>query len=182
MPLFDQIYAFAVSPFFPLLLFFGALADAIIGIGFFIHAELFFFAGGYVVAQNDSYYLIAILWSGAWFGDLFSFYIGRHYGSTLCKKVIFPQLSRRRAYRLCKAKLNKHAGKAIVSARFMGPVSWVMPFLAGTAGVSFRPFAFYSLLGCCAASSQFIILGYLFYHGLSVLQFLEPAFELSFWI
>lgn len=161
----DWLTALLSSPWMPFILFAGAFGDAFIGTSLFILGEIFFIAGGYVVAKSGEWWLIPLIWSGALLGDMISYWIGRHYGKNIIRKFIRPRAKRRlhyqRAYRL----MLKYGGSAIFIARVSGPLSKVMPLLAGTMGFSFMKVLFASTFGIIVATLQFFIIGWCLLNG-----------------
>jgi len=47
-------------------------------------------------------------------------------------------------------------------ARLLGPLSWIMPFIAGVSKVDYRKFLLYNSLGIIVGIGQFILVGYIF--------------------
>jgi membrane-associated protein len=56
----------------------------------------------------------------------------------------------------------KHGGRAVVLARFVPIVRTFLPFVAGGAGMSYRSFTFYNVIGCLLWVGICVGAGYLF--------------------
>ena len=160
--------SFLHSPWLLALLFGGAMADAIIGVGFFIYGEVFFLLGGYAIASGHGYWIVLLLWSGAWAGDLLSYWLGHKYGKSLLYGRLKKSKRLRANYRKARSQLHQRQKFAIFSARLLGPLSWVMPFIAGVAKVQPRTFMLYSGIGVLIGTTQFIVVGYLLHQGISM--------------
>ena len=62
----------------------------------------------------------------------------------------------------------------MLAARFSGPLSWVMPALAGVFRLDYLTFVRYNTLGVVLGIGQFILLGYFFgTHLASILNWLD---------
>ena len=155
------------SPWLPWIIFGGVMADAIIGVGFFVYGEVFFILAGFLLAGDESWAFLPAVWLSAWLGDLISYQVGRHYGQI----ILLPLLTRSETLRYqadrAMDQLQKKGHWAVLAARFLGPVSWITPFMAGTSHISTTRFALFSLLGVTLASTQFIAAGYLLANGIN---------------
>ena len=103
--------------------------------------------------------IIALLVPLAILGDACSYLIGRKSGETFFRnpnsKLFNPQhIERARAF------YDRHGGKAIVLARFV-PIMWTLvPVVAGFAGMRYRDFAIYNVVGGAAWIISMSLLGY----------------------
>ncbi len=59
----------------------------------------------------------------------------------------------------------KKGNYVLLFARLLGPVAWVVPFMAGTNGIRWRRFTVYSSIGLILGVGQFIVWGYLLSYG-----------------
>lgn len=136
----DQAQAFlswiADHPWLALILLYLASAlDALFIIGAFVPASIFLFGVGALVALGtlDLWPAAAIAAAGALTGDGLSFWLGRHYGERLFNSNFvrrYPELiARGRAF------FDRHGGKGVWLARFLGPVRAVTPAMAGASGM-----------------------------------------------
>ncbi|MGX9458489.1 LssY C-terminal domain-containing protein [Photobacterium damselae subsp. damselae] len=147
-------------------LFIGALCDALIGPNIIFVGEPFLLAAGYQL-YSGAYIGVIAVFLGGWLGDQLSYLIGRKGGSKLQKKLIqrFPKI--RRPVAKCRLLLQKRGGVIIAVARLLGPVAWVMPFIAGMQKVSWQRFSLYSVIGLLLGIGQFVFLGYILAAGAS---------------
>ncbi len=155
------------SPWLPWVICVGVMADAIIGVGFFVYGEIFFILAGLMLAGDTGISLLIGVWLSGWLGDLISYQMGNSFG----KPLLYSTLGRSKKLRTQSFKAMKRIKAqghwAVFFARFMGPISWVTPFLAGVSKVAPGKFALLSLLGVMLASAQFIAVGYMLGHGLN---------------
>ncbi len=117
------------------LLFMVSALDALFIVGAFVPASIFLFGTGALVALGtlDLWPTAAIAAAGALLGDGLSFWLGRHYGERLFKSKYvqrYPEMiARGRAF------FDRHGGKGVWAARFLGPVRSITPAMAGAAGM-----------------------------------------------
>ena len=78
---------------------------------------------------------------GAFCGDSVSWYIGHRWGVRVLSR--FPRLWRRMEHEVERATVHfeRHGGRTVFFARFVGALRAVAPLAAGTAGMSYRRFA-----------------------------------------
>ena len=103
--------------------------------------------------------LLIALTLAAIIGDSVGYWFGSFVGPKLYKKKdsrVFKQSHLRRARRFYK----KHGGKAIVLARFVPIVRTFAPIVAGVAGMEYRRFLFFNILGAMAWVIGMLMLGY----------------------
>jgi membrane-associated protein len=94
-------------------------------------------------------------------GDAVSYWIGQKSG---------PRIFNRPKSRLfnpehmlaARAFYEKHGGKAIIVARFMPLVRTFVPVVAGVAGMPYRRFALYNVIGGISWVVSMVVVGYLF--------------------
>ncbi len=117
------------------LLFVVAMVDAIFILGAFVPAGIMLFAVGALIALGslDLWTTVVIAAGGALAGDALSFWLGRRYGNRLFEGRLmqrYPEIlnNARRFF-------DRHGGKGVMLARFLGPVRSVTPALAGAAGM-----------------------------------------------
>lgn len=154
----------------------GSMTDAVIGLGFIVHGEIFFVAAGYLAATETLYWVLPMVYVAAWCGDLVSYAIGLHGGRRLVLKVAGKNCKRRKAYRKVKGLIHRYGYPGITLSRLLGPVSWVVPFAAGSMKLAPGRFALFSAMGVCLGVSQFILIGYLLGYGVD-LQWPSLAWE-----
>lgn len=153
------------SPWLPYLVFGGVMADAIIGVGFFVYGEIFFLLAGVMLAGDAGLSLLVGVWLSAWAGDLISYQLGASFGKPLLYSTLRRSWTLRKQSYKAMQTLNRKGHWAVLAARFMGPISWITPFLAGASKLTPARFACFSLAGVILASAQFIAAGYLLANG-----------------
>ncbi|WP_434528525.1 LssY C-terminal domain-containing protein [Vibrio sp. K4] len=146
-------------------LFFGAFLDATIGPNLFVPGEPFLLAAGYQLHQGIIWGVIAVL-VGGWLGDQLSYFIGKHSGSKAQRKLIRWQAKTKRPIARCRLLMKKRGNTILIFARLLGPVAWVVPFMAGSANVSWKRFTVCSSIGLILGVGQFVVAGYLLAAGL----------------
>ncbi|MEZ8092670.1 LssY C-terminal domain-containing protein [Photobacterium swingsii] len=149
-------------------LFGGSFFDALIGPNLFVPGEPFFLAAGYQLNQGLLTGAIAVLF-GALLGDQLSFAIGHKMGGQGQRKLRrrFPKT--RRATAKAKLALTRYGFIIVIAARLLGPIAWVMPFLAGSYRMPWWKFSLCSVIGITLGVGQFLFAGALMGHGLSML-------------
>lgn len=146
-------------------LFFGAFLDATIGPNLFVPGEPFLLAAGYQLHQGIIWGVIAVL-VGGWLGDQLSYFIGKRSGSKAQRKLIRWQAKTKRPFARCRLLMKKRGNAILIFARLLGPVAWVVPFMAGSVNVSWKRFTVCSSIGLILGVGQFVIAGYLLAAGL----------------
>lgn len=147
-----------------------AFCDTLIGIGFFIFGEVAFLAAGAAFATHGLLLPAVVVLVFAWLGDAISFLLGARYGQQWSIRYLRQQ-KRRRAWRWAKNALETRGPLFVVVSRFLGPVAWVTPFLAGAMGMPKRGFLPAAALGVLLGVGQFLILGAL---GSRILETILP--------
>ena len=153
------------SPWLPYLVFGGVMADAIIGVGFFVYGEIFFLLAGIMLAGDAGMPLLIGVWLSAWMGDLISYQLGVSFGKPLLYSTLRRSWTLRKQSYKAMNQLKTRGHWAVLAARFLGPISWITPFLAGVSKLSPTRFGLFSLAGVILASAQFIAAGYLLANG-----------------
>jgi membrane-associated protein len=133
-------------------------------IGLLIPGETAVLLGGVVAARGDLALglLIALVWAGAFTGDMLSFLIGRRLGRGFLdahgERLHISRAQRDRTERF----FEHHGGKAILLGRFVGVLRALMPFVAGSSGVALRRVLPYSAAGTLLWATTFTLVGYAF--------------------
>jgi membrane-associated protein len=131
-------------------------------VSFFVYGEFFFLPGAILAGTGvlNIWVVACAVYIGGILGDSSSFWIGKKWGARLFQegKWIFNAANHERG----RAFFEKYGVRAIFLARFMGPVSWVTPFLAGTYNVPYGRFLAYNIPAVIIGIGQFLIAGYLF--------------------
>lgn len=155
-------------------LFIGAFGDALIGPNLFVPGEPFMIAAGYQLYAGSVLGLIAVL-VGGFLGDQASFGIGRKYGRRVQTAILKKRPKLRRKVAKGKLMLRRNERKVLVLARLLGPVAWVIPFIAGMERVKWHRFSFYSSIGLFLGVGQFVLWGYVLAMGIEKVPLLEEA-------
>ncbi len=152
-----------------LVIFLIALADSTIIVGTFTTGAPLLFVAGVLAGRGVYNVPEMILFSavGAVLGGAISFYLGRAQANFARRKKWFPkdQYLEKSA-----ALLAKRGGVAILLARFLGPISSVMAFVAGTAKMPQRRFHIWNVLAGTLWSAVFILFGYFLTSSLASLE------------
>ena len=143
------------------LLFFIAFSESLPIIGLLMPGSTLVVLGGVLVVQGkgDLLSLMLVTASGAFLGDLLSFWLGGHLGSRLLSLRSF----RRHADLVRKSErfFYNHGGKSIFFARFLGPIRGITPFIAGLSRMSRRDFLGYAIFSAILWGLCYPGLGYL---------------------
>lgn len=145
-------------------LFVGALLDALIGPNLFVPGEPFLLAAGYQLQQGIYTGVVAVL-LGGWIGDQVSYFIGRKIGPATQRKLISWRPKTRRTIARCRYLMAKKGNYILVLARLLGPIAWVVPFVAGSQKITWKRFSIFSTLGLLLGVGQFVAWGYLIGYG-----------------
>lgn len=117
-------------------------------IGIFLPGDTLLITAGLVAQRGhlSVWWLVAVLILAAVLGDATGYYIGRRTGPLLFRKEEGRFF--RRAH-LLKAErfYDRHGGKTIVAARFIGFIRTFAPMVAGAAKMSSRRFFFFNAIG-----------------------------------
>ncbi|PSU49090.1 hypothetical protein C9J12_08820 [Photobacterium frigidiphilum] len=151
----------------------GNFLDALIGPNLFFPGEPFLLAAGYAL-HNGFISGIIFVFIGGFLGDQISYCIGRKQGYNGRRWLTRRIPKTRRPFAKAKLALNKRGPLVVAVARLLGPVAWIMPFLAGSYAMSWTVFTLYSLIGLLLGVGQFVILGYMLAAGIHLLPDLTP--------
>lgn len=155
-------------------LFIGALLDALIGPNLLVPGEPFMLAAGYQIHQGIWSGVIAVL-LGGFIGDQMSYFIGCRLGAPVQKKLIRGIPKTRRAFARCRLLMYKKGNIVIAFARLLGPIAWVVPFMAGSNKITWPRFTLFSSIGLLLGVGQFVLWGYLAAYGLEKLSLLQDV-------
>jgi len=133
-------------------------------IGLLVPGETAVVIGGVVAARGDLALplLIALVWAGAFAGDMLSFFLGRRVGRGFLDahgdRLRISRAQRERTERFFEC----HGGKAVLLGRFVGVLRALTPFVAGTTGIAVRRILPYSAAGTLIWATTFTLVGYAF--------------------
>ncbi|MCW8329998.1 LssY C-terminal domain-containing protein [Photobacterium sp. SDRW27] len=148
--------------------FVGSLLDALIGPNLFFPGEPFLLAAGYILSSGLFYGVLSVL-AGGFIGDQLSYHIGRKFGDRGRRWLSQRIPKTRRPIARARLVLRKKGPQIVTAARLLGPVAWIMPFLAGSYAMPWLTFTLYSVIGLLLGVSQFVLAGYLLAQGVELL-------------
>lgn len=149
-------------------LFLGAFFETLIPFSLAVLGEVFFLAGAVAAGMGalDIGMVALVLYGGGLLGDNASYWIGRSIGPALFRRLgALPLVGRHFAperFARGTAFFQRYGGAAVFLARLSGPLSWVMPALAGTFRLPYPVFLLFNTLGTLLGIGQFLVLGYFF--------------------
>ena len=153
-------------------LFTGALLDALIGPNLFVPGEPFLIAAGFQLHQGIWTGVIAVLLGGL-IGDQLSYWIGRRFGRKGQARLMNWQPKTRRPIARCRLLLQRKGNSVLLFARLLGPVAWIVPFIAGVNNIEWRRFSLFASIGLLLGVSQFVLWGYLLSYGIDVFPWMS---------
>ncbi len=129
----------------------------------FLPGDSILFISGTVTATAglDVHTLVVVLVSAAILGDTVNYSVGHYIGPRVFHRPDsrwFKQAHLRRT----QAFYDKYGGVTIIIGRFVPIVRTFAPFLAGVAGMSYRRFLSFNVVGACAWIAALVYAGYLF--------------------
>lgn len=146
-----------------LLLFAIVFAETGLLVGFLLPGDSMLFIAGLVAALPNSplniVLMLLMLCAAAIAGDSVGFFIGRKAGPTLFRRED-SKLFKRKHLDSAHAFYEKHGPKAIVLARFVPIIRTFAPTVAGAAGMDYRQFVTYNIIGGIAWICSMTLLGY----------------------
>ena len=145
-------------------IFFGAYFDALLVTCLFVFGEAVFLLAGGLAYTSGSPLPILAAYSGAYLADQSSYGLG-HIFKDRTRPFLLATARRRKMTRKATRLLSRRAIPMIAASRFMGPVAWITPPLAGALRVPYRFFAMGSLIGVVLGVGQFLVLGWLSAYG-----------------
>ena len=142
----------------PLIIF----AETGLLIGFFLPGDSLLITAGLFAARGDLSLplLIVTLIPAAILGNATGYQIGKRTGKTLYSRPD-SLLFRREHLKMTHEYYERHGGKTIVIAQFAPILRTFAPVVAGVAGMSYRHFASYNLIGAIAWITSMTLAGYL---------------------
>lgn len=163
-------------------LFLGALFETLIPFSLAVLGEVFFLAGALLAGMGvlDLWAVLVVLYTGAIVGDNLSYWMGRRYGIVLFERLAhWPLLGRllhAENYQRGMVFFQRRGAMAVFIARLSGPLSWVMPAMAGVFRLDYRVFLRFNTPGIIIGVGEFIVVGYFFGNQLpAILAWLHQA-------
>jgi len=129
----------------------------------FLPGDSILFIAGTVVAKAglDVHVLVLVLATAAILGDSVNYSVGRYIGPKAFERPDsrwFKQSHLRRT----KAFYDRYGGVTIIIGRFVPIIRTFAPFLAGVAGMTYRRFLAFNVIGGIAWIGSLVYAGYLF--------------------
>lgn len=149
-------------------LFLGAFFETLIPTSLVVLGEVFFIAGALLAGMEilNVWVVLAVLYAGGILGDNASYWLGRHFGFSLFESLarwpLVGRLVHHDNYRRGVAFFERRGAIAVFAARLSGPLSWVMPAMAGMFRLNYATFIRFNTLGILIGIGQFIVVGYFF--------------------
>lgn len=130
-------------------------------VGFFLPGDSLLFSAGLFSASGylPIWPMVWTLTLAAIFGDATGYFIGKKLGTSLYKQddsIFF----KRKHIEYTRDFYEKHGGKTIILARFIPIVRTFAPTIAGVAGMTYRSFVFYNILGAFIWIWSLLFAGY----------------------
>ena len=131
-------------------------------IGFFLPGDSLLVTAGLFAAKGDLniVYLNVLLMFCAITGDATGYYIGKKLGPALFRKED-SLLFKKKHLIATQEFYERHGGKTIIIARFVPIIRTFAPVVAGMAGMKYRRFAVFNIIGGVGWVFSMTMLGYL---------------------
>ncbi len=159
-----------IGGFVPLLAFFAAFGETLIGLGWLLPGSTILLILGILAGQGvlDFGAVLVAGIAGAFLGDLLNYTLGKRNGSALLLKpwLHLPESAIQKAHDF----LDRHGSVSIFLARFIPGFKETVPFLAGSARMNRGKFIFWNFLGAVGWGFEFVGIGYLFSSSLTLAQ------------
>jgi len=129
----------------------------------FLPGDSLLFISGTVAAAAalDVHVLVVVLAAAAILGDSVNYAIGRYIGPKAFSRPD-SRWFRQDHLRRTQAFYDKYGGVTIIIGRFVPIIRTFAPFLAGVAGMPYRRFLSYNIVGACLWIALLVYAGYLF--------------------
>ena len=163
-------------------LFLGAFCETLIPLSLVVLGEVFFFAGALLAGMGtlNVWAVLGVLYAGGILGDNASYWLGRRFGLSLFEHLsrwpLLGRLVHHDNYQRGVSFFERRGALAVFAARLSGPLSWVMPAMAGVFRLDYGAFVRFNSLGIVIGIGQFIVVGYFFGAYLpTILQWADQA-------
>ncbi len=150
-----------------LLVFLVLFLENLILVGLFFPGDVVLLLASFLARESglSLYKLIAVASSGAFFGNLAGYLLGRWKGELIFTFLPFSEESLEKSKKF----FAQHGNKAVFLARFAAGIRTFMPTLAGAHQLSFFSFALYSLAAILIWVSAICSLGFYFGQNLDLI-------------
>jgi membrane-associated protein len=129
----------------------------------FLPGDSILFIAGTIVATADLnvHILVVVLAAAAILGDTVNYAIGHYIGPRVYDRPD-SRWFRKEHLRRTQAFYDRYGGVTIIIGRFVPIIRTFAPFLAGVAGMSYRRFLSFNVIGAVAWIASLVYAGYLF--------------------
>lgn len=162
-----------------LIIFLIFFLESVAFIGLVIPGTVFLVLAGFLASRNvlDLRTLLWLIFAGAIFGDLLSFYLGRK-GKKLFKKdnLIFKSFYVEKGEDF----FRRHGNKSIIIGRFIGPIRPLVSFVSGLCRVNKNKFFLLNLLSALLWVATYFAVGYFFGQAFQAIEFFST--RISFFL
>lgn len=149
-------------------LFLGAFFETLIPTSLLVMGEVFLLAGALLAGMGilNVWAVLGVMYAGGILGDNASYWLGRRYGAVLFDHLMcWPLVGRlfhEDNYRRGVEFFGRRGAAAVFIARLSGPLSWIMPAMAGVFRLDYAGFLRWNTLGVVVGIGQFVVAGYYF--------------------
>lgn len=164
-------------------LFLGAFFETLIPTSLLVMGEVFLLSGALLAGMGvlNVWAVLAVMYAGGMLGDNASYWLGRRFGLALFEHLMrWPLIGRlfhEDNYRRGVEFFQRRGAVAVFVARLSGPLSWIMPAMAGVFRLDYASFLKFNTLGLLIGIGQFIVVGYYFGEYLPVLLHYASAYS-----
>ncbi len=150
-----------LSVYFPIIVFFSALAEAIPALGALTPGTTFLLFFGFMssILKTNISLIIFAAFVGSIIGDVAGFFLGKYGSNFLLRHKKLLKISHIEEGRKF---FSNHGFKSIFLGKFIGPIRSILPLIAGSINLKFSTFMFYNILASFTWVSLYIIIGYYF--------------------
>jgi membrane-associated protein len=130
---------------------------------FFLPGDSLLFMAGFLGSQNvfNIWVLVTGCFVFAILGETLGYYLGQKVGMKLFEKGD-TRFIKIKHLEMTQRFFEKHGAVAVITARFMPIIRTFTPFLAGMAGMNFRTFMLYNVIGAALWAVGLPLLGFFF--------------------
>jgi undecaprenyl-diphosphatase len=175
-------FAHSIGAWAYLLVAFMATAETAAFLGFIAPGEFTIILGGVLAGEGtlSIALLIGIVWASIVTGDSIGFMLGRRLGRAfILRHGPRIRLTEERVQRV-ESYFRRHGGKTIFFGRWIGFVRPLMPFTAGSTGMSYKRFLPYDVLSAGLFGTTFCLLGFFFWHSFDQITAIAGRSALAF--
>jgi membrane protein DedA with SNARE-associated domain len=130
-------------------------------VGFVFPGEIAVILGGVIASRGNANLAVVALVAiaGAVIGDSIGYYVGKRWGRRMLNATL-GRFVKQEHFDRAEAFLARRGGAAVFIGRWTAALRVMVPGLAGMAGLRYRTFFFYNVLGGAAWATAFVLLGY----------------------